>query len=104
MTDLHKDIDTTRPQTKTPHTPSSPSSAQTQANDSSVPIATRWVKAQDAGRNEGKEFAEARRSSAAGPRRSSVASGKPLFVDKEKEQRDKVQRLLEHHWVPSFLK
>lgn len=80
--------------------------------DSSVPIATRFSRASDAylernrteegsrsrSRSRGGDY-EPRRSSARDIRRSSIWS-----QDKEKKNRSLVRKLLDHHWVPTFLK
>lgn len=123
MSDLHKDDETTQTKTNNTtststshsHSPDSTSPDPSPLDNSSTPIATRWIRAEDAerrrsrSRDEGRkspDFGEGRRGSVAEPRRSSVVSGngKGLVVDKEKEQRGKVAKLLDHKWGPGFLK
>lgn len=102
----------TPPATTATYQPPSLDSRTTPMNqDSSVPIATRFSRASDAylernetgecsrsrSRSRGGEY-EPRRSSARDVRRSSIWS-----QDKEKKNRSLVRKLLDHHWVPTFL-
>lgn len=78
-------------------------------HDASIPVATKFARLSEQHEHEhpshshsrSRDLAEGevRRSSAADPKRSSVWS-----MDKEKKQRSKVKKLLDHHWVPEFLK
>ncbi|KAF2169754.1 hypothetical protein M409DRAFT_52260 [Zasmidium cellare ATCC 36951] len=78
-------------------------------HDESIPVATKFSRlaeqhesterARSRSRGPDPLDGEVRRSSAADVRRSSVWS-----QDKEKKQRSKVQKLMDHHWVPDFLK
>ncbi|KAK4497306.1 hypothetical protein PRZ48_011756 [Zasmidium cellare] len=109
-------LDNTTTPTQEPTNTSSTTTTQPQPqqttsilHDDSIPVATKFSRLSEQhkstersrSRSRGPDSldGEVRRSSAADVRRSSVWN-----QDKEKKQRSKIAKLMDHHWVPDFLK
>lgn len=82
------------------------------SDNSQIPIATRYIRAEDArpksqegdrSRSRGR-WEEPLRPGSSDPRRRRRRRSSIWEMDRERKQRNLVQKLMDHHWVPDFLK